>query len=315
MSNNSSDQGKSKIIIAVLVVLLAILIIVFLVVGKFFKTHYFPKTTINSLDASLQTVDELKEDLQKKADNYLLTITDRTGTKYHITGVDIFYTYNPKGEEENILSSRSSYTWPVEIFKSHEYSISETMTYDEEKLATVVSNLACFSEENMVEPTDAYLSETDTGYTIIAETAGTYLLYDNVLADIKAAISDGAEEITLSDNDYKTAEITSSNENLVSCLNQVNNYLQTVITYDVGDETEILDSSIIKDWVDIDVENNTVSIDEASVANYVQYLAYKYNTYADEREFTTHSGDTITIGGGDYGWIVDKSAEYEQLLT
>ena len=46
----------------------------------------------------------------------------------------------------------------------------------------------------------------------------------------------------------------------------------------------------------------------------MQGLASKYNTYGDEREFLTAKGDTVTIGGGDYGWVIDKEAERAQLI-
>lgn len=288
--------------------------IVYFVVAKFFTSHYFPKTTINSINVSMQTPETVEEELQAKADDYLLTITDRNGDKYHITGLDIDYTYNPVGDEEKILDSQAAYLWPLNIFKAHDNNISETLTFNEEKLKSKVESLECFSEAKMIEPENAYLSETDTGYEIVKETAGSYLIFDNTYAEILAAINEGAENLVFSDNDYKTAEITSDDANLNECLRLVNNYLKTTITYDLDEGSEVLDASIIKGWINIDTENNTVSLDEDKVASYVQYLASKYNTYADEREFTTHLGDTITIGGGDYGWIVNKPAEYEQLL-
>ena len=47
----------------------------------------------------------------------------------------------------------------------------------------------------------------------------------------------------------------------------------------------------------------------------MQYLATKYNTYGAVRKFKTSLGDTVEIGGGDYGWTVDKEKEEEQLLS
>ena len=51
------------------------------------------------------------------------------------------------------------------------------------------------------------------------------------------------------------------------------------------------------------------------MTDYVQKLASKYNTYGDERQFKTSSGDTVTIGGGDYGWVINKPKEAEQLIA
>ncbi len=62
-------------------------------------------------------------------------------------------------------------------------------------------------------------------------------------------------------------------------------------------------------------DDGSVSIDDAKVTKYVQQLASKYNTFGRKRSFKTSSGDTIEIGGGDYGWVVSKKNEKAQLLS
>jgi hypothetical protein len=61
-------------------------------------------------------------------------------------------------------------------------------------------------------------------------------------------------------------------------------------------------------------EDDQVTLDEDKIARYVQHLASTFNTYADRRSFATSMGDVIEIGGGDYGWVIDKKAEAAQLL-
>ena len=61
----------------------------------------------------------------------------------------------------------------------------------------------------------------------------------------------------------------------------------------------------ILDMLSISDDGN-VNIDDAKVTKYVQQLASKYNTFGRKRSFKTSSGDTIEIGGGDYGWVVSK---------
>ncbi len=58
-----------------------------------------------------------------------------------------------------------------------------------------------------------------------------------------------------------------------------------------------------------------MTLDESKVTGYVQYLASKYNTYGDVRTFKTSLGDKVKIGGGDYGWVIDKEKEKTQLLS
>ena len=77
---------------------------------------------------------------------------------------------------------------------------------------------------------------------------------------------------------------------------------------------EKLDSAKILDMLSIS-DDGSVSIDDAKVTKYVQQLASKYNTFGRKRSFKTSSGDTIEIGGGDYGWVVSKKNEKAQLLS
>ena len=57
-----------------------------------------------------------------------------------------------------------------------------------------------------------------------------------------------------------------------------------------------------------------MTVDPDMAASYAQQLASKYNTYAATRSFVTTNGDTIKIGGGDYGWIIDKKGEAARII-
>ncbi|MBQ0059936.1 MAG: L,D-transpeptidase, partial [Lachnospiraceae bacterium] len=56
--------------------------------------------------------------------------------------------------------------------------------------------------------------------------------------------------------------------------------------------------------------------DEEKVAVFTEKLAETYNTFKAERPFKTHSGKTITVGGGaddTYGFVLDQKGTYEVL--
>ena len=61
-------------------------------------------------------------------------------------------------------------------------------------------------------------------------------------------------------------------------------------------------------------KDGKVSINEDKVTSFVQHLASTYNTYGDVRDFKTSKGDTVKIGGGDYGWVINKAKEKEEIL-
>lgn len=86
----------------------------------------------------------------------------------------------------------------------------------------------------------------------------------------------------------------------------------TTITYTIGDSREVLDGTTTKSWICQDEDGN-ITVDSQKVTDYVQSLANKYNTWGNSRQFTTTSGATVTVAGGNYGWSIDVSAEADEL--
>ncbi|MBO5302661.1 MAG: peptidoglycan binding domain-containing protein [Lachnospiraceae bacterium] len=291
-----------------------LILAVYLFFGFYFQSHFFFQTQLAEIDVSGMTADEAAEEVRSEVKDYLLTIYDRNGNKYQILGVDIGYDYQPKGEEEKLLEEQSPFMWPKEIAKPKQLDMNKSITYDEELLKENVYALACFQAENMIEPVNAEIRMVESGYELVEETQGSYLLKDKVYDFVKSAVDAGETEIVFSDEVYKKPEVTKEDPVLSACMNQINAYFGAEITYDIGtDVTEVVDKSVISQWITVDEAYN-VTFDEEAVGVYVQGLATKYNTYGDVREFKTSKGNTVSIGGGDYGWVIDKEAEKNALI-
>lgn len=64
------------------------------------------------------------------------------------------------------------------------------------------------------------------------------------------------------------------------------------------------------------VLDTSFSFDATKIASYVDALAEKYDTYGQDLEdFETTSGETITVPGGNYGWLMDRDATTQALTT
>ena len=90
---------------------------------SYFRTHFFPGTTIGEISCGNQTSDYVESRNIKSAEDYLLTIFDRNGNKYHIAGMDFNYTYQSSGEEKALLHRQSVLSWPTAVFSHHHYDI------------------------------------------------------------------------------------------------------------------------------------------------------------------------------------------------
>lgn len=287
-------------------------LILYIVFAVYFRSHFLWRTEINGLSVSGMTPDEAKDKIKDASESYLLTIYDRDGNKYHIRAADIDYTYVPGSREETLLQEQNSLAWPRTLFSGTSLDLETTVTYDSDLLSDAVAALPCFLPENITEPIDAYIEKTDNGYTLVAETPGTHLLIDEVKKDVADAVSAGETTLTLTDSDYLAPSVTSDDPALTACMDTINTWLSTSITYDITDQNEVLDRNTTADWIEIG-DDYSVSLNQTKLTAYVQSLASKYNTYGRKRNFITTKGDTIVIGGGDYGWVVAKKKEAEQI--
>lgn len=80
------------------------------------------------------------------------------------------------------------------------------------------------------------------------------------------------------------------------------------VTYQFGDQSEVLDSDRILSWLK-EQEDGSVAIDEQQAKAFVKELAEKYDTAYTTRTFHTTGGRDIQIVQGDYGWRIDQEAE------
>lgn len=112
----------------------------------------------------------------------------------------------------------------------------EGVTFNQEKLAELVSSWQACQKGNMQEPEDAYISEymsSKKAYEIIPETEGTFLNIDQLQEQIAAAIEKHEEHIDAEEcGCYKAAKVISTDENLVKTVEKANKMLGTKITYD-----------------------------------------------------------------------------------
>lgn len=301
-------------IMILLYITIAILLLIYFGLAFFFQTHYLPNTTVGDIKCGFQTAEYVEKENVAQISRYSLLISDRKGTLYVLEGADFDYSYVNQGEEAELLASQNPFAWPAALFQENTYTLSYSVTYDADKLQAEIDKLGLFQDSYIEQPVDAYILLEETGYTIIPEVDGNVPIAEQISQEIQTAVSGSLSAITLSSSCYVAPKMHSSSEALLSAATSIDNYLKAVITYDIEGSEEVFDKEDIMDALIID-ENYQVSIDTNKIDKFVQHLASTYNTYADVREFKTTLGDTIKIGGGDYGWVISKSKEATQIMT
>lgn len=306
---------KHKVLTIVLGISLAVLTAlgtIFFVRANYYKTHFFPGTVMSGVDVSELTEEEATDKVSRFVADYLLTIYARDDQKYYIEGPSIGYAYVPNGEIGQILEQQNAYDWMNQMKDSKEQEIDLSTTFDRQRLETELAGLECMQTDQMIAPEDAKIAWVDDSYQLVPEVMGTTLDFDKVLDLVSQAVENGETSVELYDY-YEDPAIRSDDPQLNACMDTIETYYGTSITYTFGDQDPYeLTSEMIQTWLTVD-EDYQVSVDDEKVTNFVQQMASTYNTYGDVREFKTSLGDKVRIGGGDYGWVIDKEKEKEQI--
>lgn len=311
----SSKSRRNKILLASAIGFIIPLSIIYLMIGNYYKSHFFNNTIINGVPTSHMDALVAEEAINEKVKSYSLTIQGRNGVTDIIEGKDINLHTVFDESIENLLEKQKAYRWPSSILKEKEIEVKAMLQYDETLLKEKFNDLKFMKKENLIEPENATISEYDemNGYTIISENPGAKVKEDILYDEIVNAIMELQPTLLIEDIDgYEQPKITSSNEKLLEALEEMNRIAGAKITYEFGEDIEILDGSKISEWISVN-EDFTVHLDTDGVREYVDYIGKNYNSFGRTREFKTSYGDVITVKGGDYGWWLNRPEETKEL--
>ena len=287
-------------------------------IAIYYNKHFFPNSTVNGEDVSGKSLEDARQVIATSDAVYKLDVVTRTGVTYSLSGDDFGYEKKTSANVDEFLDKQTGFAWPSQVKKKHDYKIEVETSYDEDALNVVVDSLACFDAEKQVAPTNATIEKSGGEIYVVEETKGDTLIKDVAVSKIIEAVSEGATSVVLTDDCYVAPKITSTSSEITEVMDKVKLYSEVEITYTIGEEEEVLTSDEITKWINVEDTNGDkvmeVTLNENGPVDFVQSLASKYNTYADKRKFKTSKGDVIEIGGGDYGWIVDKQGECKKII-
>ena len=318
-STTDKDEGtekrfnKKRLALIIIIALAA----VYIGFSLYFTKHYYFGTTINGMECGGKTVESLEAEITESIDGYVLNISERGEVTESIAGVSIDLTPNFENNDalNSILNGQSAFGWIVGIFGNKEYDAETVLSFD--GLDEEIAALECMDETKYVAPEDAYISDyiEGTGYEIEEGDPGNQIDQTRLSETILAAVMALDEELDLDEAGvYVEAEIGAADEELIAAAEQANAYAAASVTYTFGDEDPVVVAgSEVAKFIKID--GTKVTIDEEAIDEWVDELADAHDTINSSREFTTTSGKTVTVEGGDYGWSIDTEAEAKLLKS
>lgn len=279
-----------------------------------FSSHFYSGTTINGTDSTEMTSDEVKQMLAEKTEEYTLTLVKMDGSEETISAGQISLAFQDDGEVDQLLKDQESWLWIVEMFTEKEHELTVSVSYDQAELEAAVDGLACMQEGNYTPPQDAQVGDTESGYAVVPEVEGNQLDRTRLLEEVADAISRGETSLNLSDSGcYLKPSVYQDEEALNARVAALNQLVAANLTMDFGSgRTETVNAALLKTWVTQD-ESGADVIDQNKITEYVSALAEKYNTKGGTRTFQKTGGGTVSLSGGDYGWLMDEETTAQNL--
>lgn len=313
---------KKKFYFAMIVITPIILCtLMYIALAFYYKASFSFGTWINGIYCTGKSVEEINEELCKKAVGKTFTIEGRDGLKEVLNLEKIHYQEDFITPLTKMKESQNPFLWGENLFVSKSQVLIPVISYDKNLFKKELQKYS-FMNTN---------SKNVTPRIEILKTSSGYEMYDNrtVLVDpdktmlkIENAIQDYEHSIDLAVlNCYESFEETPETKEKYRLWEKVNQFQSFHMQYLFGDNIEVLDSSIVSGWIKKDAddefmldESGQLVLDESGIQTFIATLASKYDTVGAIRQFHSTRGDLITIEGGTYGNKLDQKAEVQYLL-
>ncbi|MCR3759453.1 L,D-transpeptidase family protein [Clostridium felsineum] len=312
-TEKGTEKSKRKTVTIGIGIVLGILLVIYLGMAKYFTNHFYFGSKINDISVSGKTVDQVKSEMNSKLKNYTLKIKERDGKSEIIKAEDIKVKYDSQGNYSSFKNKQSPYKWVASVFSSNNSKMTDKISYDDKLLQQKLNSLACVGGSTVVEPKNPSFNYTDKGYVVIKEVRGNKVNKDIIYNKIEKALKNQDSTIDLEKiGAYVEPKYTSKSPKVKETKDLLNKYIASKITYNLGNNKETIDGSVINKWLKVD-DNLNVTINDSQEKNYLNGIFSPCNTIGKQRSFATSSGNTINVSGGDYGWSINTTKEMQDL--
>ena len=267
--------------------------------------------TINGIDCSGMTYDEAEAALTEKQNAMHLQVVGKLGetlTDYTDFGCTYDISEQLKSvKKDHLLDAALGHYFHIPLSARISMDVAECS----DEFAEKVKNSPFLNRGDVTETKDAYVDLDDPAFPIIPEVYGNETDTDAYLDDILRSISLGETRFEFDESSYIIVpEVKSDNKNLIRFQKYCQTYLSQKIKYELGDESFTLSPKELDNLMKNDYSGQA---DPEKVAAFVSGMKAEYDIIGSERQFTSFTGKTVQVSGGDYGWIIDEAAETEQL--
>ncbi|MDO5124753.1 MAG: L,D-transpeptidase family protein [Ruminococcus sp.] len=299
------------LLICILVLVIAFIVTALLVGNSKYKNKFNPNTFINDINVSGQTLEEASSFFETVNIPTYFTITKHDGENVEIPVEQLGFKSDTAKKIKDIFTKNNKEKWYKSIWDENHYTFKSDVTYDPEKVVSVMKNTDFGKEKNK----NAEIVFDNNKYIIKDAVQGDQLKIDILTKYVKEQLDKGVFQINAVDSGcYIEPKIKA--DDLKATLDKYNKMCNVKIVYDFNYTTETLTGEQLMNMLKIS-KNNKITADRDKVAAYVEKLAEKYDTYNTERKFKATLQGNITIptsSDAKYGWWIYQDETCDQLI-
>lgn len=271
-------------------------------------------TVINGVDCSGMTVPEAQEALTNARNGAELTIERGGETLATLTDLNLSYEIEDALQEivhGSILRMHLPETLPGNAGKNK--TVPMAVSELPESMHATLTSYNFLNQEYTQQTQDAYVDLSDFDFNIVPEVQGDNIDKERFVEAVLDAIRDGKTTLAFQASDYyDLPNVTADDPDLLNYQEFCKEHLSQQITLEFFDgDMTIPPSALAK--MKVQGADGNIALDEEAITAYAVDLANAHTTVGGTRTFTTASGATIEVSGGNYGYIVDAEAEAAQL--
>ncbi len=290
------------------------LVVAYAIVALVFSNKFLPNTYINDIPVSSMTKEEAADTLlaSVRADDLVLVASNGEKAEFEANSYNAYYSLPDGALDEAFGESR--FLWIKKLFSDTNYTVEYDFNYSEDTLRSLVVEHDWGNEPAQ----NAFIQKTADGmYEIVPATVGDRFDKNALMSYVTEQLTVGKTLIEMQESGcYDAFAAQIQEEDLQDQLELCNRFAKCAITFDFSDRTEVLEGSIIADWVYF-TESGEIAFNRGEVENFVAAMADKYDTYGRSRSFRSTLDGVITVpwtSTSIYGWQIDQDGTVEQIL-
>lgn len=263
-----------------------------------YKDTFLPNTIVNQTDVSGLTIRQAEEKIRKPLNNIFIHYMSSTE---EIQAKDLHAASSYEASLKKEFNSQNHHLWFMAYQHPSSFHAVPDIYYDTKNLGEIIENLSFV--KNYEEPVNAEIIYQNGMFQIQKETEGTKPDIPQIEKKITESVQSGNYNIDVSE----CRVLPSVAEKDLSLTDQMKDLnARDRIEIDVGGGQTCALSK--EEFQDIIVWDGEISLDDQKLSDLLQNLSDTYSTFGKLRQFTTHAGDEITVGGSvkdDFGYAMD----------